>query len=530
MNLVLLIMSITGAKGASIVKSEAILGKLGIFLDLLGIHLGIKYKDPADRTKGAEIRMAIDDMKRLFPSAVAAIDVYANLDNGGSKRDGLFNLSIKFKLTHEYNDGDMTGSLVASRKQVGELWVTEIKTQTNPVSFAPILPAAFSNLDFKVETDRQTRLSLSYVNPFKGKGRDLLLDLFGRALQIFATRVPGKEAKIVVVKNGVVACELNFIVKNLDLRNLDGNFEVQVQGTAGGAAIEGAIKGEAKANGNRIMIEFEKENRKVVQIDFKIKNVSPSYFETKTKYSLHGGARKGILRLKFDNNQLHIENELLDPNEKLELRVKVIPGQTFELEGKKNGEQMWSFKTIMTTINTAEKFEMNVTTDVTLNNKSNRRNGAFNVRKNTLKVFIDRKNRNLLLPKFLVDLKLYKEGDEVHILTMDTRNNPYNLLLVARVTPNVFNRNIPLDKIEATLAHDIGKSLAFKSNVAGGYEIDARIGDNANGSSDIHIFKKVAGKQMMKVDISTEKGIDRYLILFIETYLKISKTTKLTLN
>ena len=90
--------------------------------------------------------------------------------------------------------------------------------------------------------------------------------------------------------------------------------------------------------------------------------------------------------------------------------------------------------------------------------------------------------------------------------------------------------HIPLNKTEVTLAHDIGKSLAFKSNVTGGYEIDARIGDNANGSSDIHIFKKVAGKQMMKVDISTEKEIDRLLILFIETYLKISKMTKLTLN
>ena len=90
--------------------------------------------------------------------------------------------------------------------------------------------------------------------------------------------------------------------------------------------------------------------------------------------------------------------------------------------------------------------------------------------------------------------------------------------------------HIPLNKTEVTLAHDIGKSLAFKSNVTGGYEIDARIGDNANGCSDVHIFKKVAGKQMMKVDFFTAKQIDRLLILFIETYLKISKTNKPTFN
>merc|ERR1719419_1589284 len=264
------------------------------------------------------------------------------------------------------------------------------------MSFAPILPAALTNLDLKIESDRQTKFSLSYVNPAKG-----------RDLQITATRVPGKEAKIVVVKNGVTAYELNFTAKDLDLKKVDGNFEVQVQGTAGGAAIEGSVKGEANSKGNR----------------------------------------------------MKIENEL--GGEKLELRVKVIPGQTLELECKKNGEQMWSYKTIRTTVNTAEKFEMDVTTDMTLSSKSaiwafldkSYPYGAFNVRKNTLKVFIDRQNRNLLLPKFLVDLKLYKEGADVVDLTIDTRNNPYNLLFVA---PNVFARwNIPYDKIEATLAHDI---------------------------------------------------------------------------
>jgi len=506
--LVALLAIASSCNGASIVKREAIQGKLDRSLDLLGVHLGIKYKDPADRTKGAEIRVAVDDMKRLFPRAhSSAIDVYANLDGGASNRDGLFDLTIKYKLTHGDGDGDETGSLVASRKKVGGSWVTEIKTQTNPMSFAPILPAALTNLDLKVESDRQTKLSLSYVNPAKG-----------RDLQITATRVPGKEAKIVVVKNGVTAYELNFTAKDLDLKKVDGNFEVQVQGTAGGAAIEGSVKGEANSKGNRIKIEFEKGNNKFVQIDSKIKkNVPALYFETKTKYSLLGGALKGQLKLKFDKNQLNIENEL--GGEKLELRVKVIPGQTLELECKKNGEQMWSYKTIRTTVNTAEKFEMDVTTDMTLSSKSaiwafldkSYPYGAFNVRKNTLKVFIDRQNRNLLLPKFLVDLKLYKEGAEVVDLTIDTRNNPYNLLFVA---PNVFARwNIPYDKIEATLAHDIGKSLAFKTNVAGGIEIDASRGDNAKGGRDIHILTKKAGKQMMKVDISTEKQIDADKIL-----------------
>jgi len=506
--LVALLAIASSCNGASIVKREAIQGKLDRSLDLLGVHLGIKYKDPSDRTKGAEVRVAIDDMKRLFPRAHSkAIDVYANLDGGASNRDGLFDLTIKYKLTHGDGDGDETGSLTASRKQVGGLWTTEIKTQTTPFSFAPILPASLTNLELKIESDRQTKFSLSYVNPAKG-----------RDLQITATRVPGKEAKIVIVKNGAVAHELNFTAKDLDLKKVDGNFEVQVNGNSGGSAIEGSVKGEANSKGNRIKIEFSKGNKKFVQIDSKIKkDVARLYFETKTKYSLLGGALKGTLKLKFENSQLNIDNEV--GGEKIELRVKVIPGQTLELECKKNGEQMWSYKTVRTTVNTAEKFEMDVTTDMTLNSKSmvwafldkKYPYGAFNVRKNTLKVFIDRQNRNLLLPKFLINLELFKEGDKVVTLNIDTQKTPYNLLFVA---PNVFARwNIPYDKIEATLAHDIGKSLAFKTNVGGGIEIDASRGDNAKGGRDIHILTKKAGKQMMKVDISTEKQIDADKIL-----------------
>merc|ERR1712079_977662 len=70
--------------------------------------------------------------------------------------------------------------------------------------------------------------------------------------------------------------------------------------------------------------------------------------------------------------------------------------------------------------------------------------------------------------------------------------------------PNVFKRwNINYDHIEATLAHDIGSKLVFDTNVAGGIHIEGTRGDNSMGGRDIHILTKKAGKQMMKVDIST---------------------------
>merc|ERR1711983_378234 len=204
----------------------------------------------------------------------------------------------------------------------------------------------------------------------------------------------------------------------------------------------------------------------------------------------------------------------------MELRVKAIPGESLEMEAKKNGVQMWIYKTQRTTTNTPEKFEMELVTDMTLSADSlvskflaqSYPYGTFKVRKNVLKIFVDRQNKNLLFPKFNVDLKLFKEGEQVFDFTADTRSKPYKLYWKA---PNVFKRwNINYDHIEATLAHDIGSKLVFNTNVAGGIDIEASRGDNAKGGRDIHILTKKAGKQMMKVDISTEKHItdDQILI------------------
>merc|ERR1719500_443042 len=221
-----------------------------------------------------------------------------------------------------------------------------------------------------------------------------------RDFSINADRVPGKQAHVVIV-NGARKHDLTFKVKDFDLKKIDGNFEIAVEGTSLGEAIKGSVKGEANAKGNRVKVEMEKGNKKVVQIDSKIKkNIPALYFETKTKYSLLGGALAGTIKMKFENGQLNLENEL--NGEKTELRVKAIPGESLEMEAKKNGVQMWIYKTQRTTTNTPDKLEMELVTDMTLNPDS-------------------------LVSKFLVDLKLFKEGEQVFDFTADTRSKPYKL-------------------------------------------------------------------------------------------------------
>merc|ERR1719431_2061172 len=284
-----------------------------------------------------------------------------------------------------------------------------------------------------------------------------------RDFSINADRVPGKQAHVVIV-NGARKHDLTFKVKDFDLKKIDGNFEIGVEGTS---------LGEANAKGNRVKVEMEKGNKKVVQIDSKIKkNIPALYFETRTKYSLLGGALAGTIKMKFENGQLNLENEL--NGEKTELRVKAIPGESLEMEAKKNGVQMWIYKTQRTTTNTPEKLEMELVTDMTLNPDSlvskfldqSYPYGTFKVRKNVLKIFVDRQNKNLLFPKFNVDLKLFKEGEQVFDFTADTRSKPYKLYWKA---PNV-----------------------FKTNVAGGIDIEASPGDSPMGGRDIHIMTKKA--------------------------------------
>merc|ERR1711994_911029 len=222
----------------------------------------------------------------------------------------------------------------------------------------------------------------------------------------------------------------------------------------------------------------------------------------------------GTIKAKFENGQLNLENEL--NGDKIELRVKIIPGDSADIEAKKNGVTMWTYKTKRTTTRTPEKFEMELVTDMTLNSDS------------MLWHFLDKNNGNKFFNKFWVEINLFKDGEKTVDLMMDTRAKPYKFLFFA---PRVFKRwniNVPDNKIEATLTHDIGSRLVFETNVAGGIFIEGTRGMNDKGGRDIHILTKKAGKQMMKFDLSTEKTInDDQIMIKLHDSLEIDPDSAL---
>merc|ERR1712038_2196379 len=497
--------------GATIQKREAIQGTLDRQLDLYGVRVGLKYKDPSDRTKGGQLHVKVDDMRAIFPSAKSkAIEINAEFDGGKSNTDGIFSFDLRYVLNH-HAGGVEKGSLSITREQRGNNWVTKVNSKAEPFSGRTIIPKRIRNMSWYLTSDRQTKFSLSYTNPDMNRDFHVKID-----------RVPGKQMHVVIT-NRDRKHDLTFKVQDFDLSKVDGNFEIQVEGTSMGESVKGSIKGEANPKGNRVKVEFEKGNKKWVQIDSKIKkNIPALYFETKTKYSLMGGALQGTIKAKFENGQLNLENEL--NGDKIELRVKIIPGDSADIEAKR------------TTTRTPEKFEMELVTDMTLNSDSmlwhfldkNYPYGAFNTRKNTLKVFVDKMNGNKFFNKFWVEINLFKDGEKTVDLMMDTRAKPYKFLFFA---PRVFKRwniNVPDNKIEATLTHDIGSRLVFETNVAGGIFIEGTRGMNDKGGRDIHILTKKAGKQMMKFDLSTEKMInDDQIMIKLHDSLEIDPDSAL---
>lgn len=489
-------------------KRNAIVGELDRSFDLFGVHVQIKYKDPADRAKGGELHLVVDDMKSIFRRARSkSIDVHFKFDGGASKSDGLFDLDIHYKLDHADDHGVEQGSLKMFRHKEGNNWVSHLKTETTgaPHGSASIIPSMINNAQVDVVSDRQTLFNLKYTNMYKS-----------RDIEINVERIPGQEAHVTVGKtDGRKMLDITFTASDLNLRKPDGNFRVALDGNVAGEPLSGSVEGKKSDKGYRIKVDLEKGNRKALQIDAKVRSDPANMrYSTKTAYSVMAGVIQGTVTAKYENKELTFSHVNKDTKEKVELRVFLDPGKKLEIEGKKNGESMWTYSTKRTTINNDNTFDLTLETDLTLSSQSILYTmmdkyypyGAFNVRRNEVRIFVDKQNKNFLLPKFLVDVKLYKEGQKVVTLKIDSTGSPYTFLFIA---PNVFDRwNIAMDKIEGEMTHIAGSSIEIKTNLGGGIKINAQRGDNSKGGRDIQIRTEKAGKQMMKVDINTEKTVN----------------------
>merc|ERR1712055_202278 len=447
------------------------------------------------------VQLKVDDLKKIFSGAHSnKVELDAEFDGGVAMNDGLFKMVAHYSMVHSDGDGEEKGEIVIERKQTGNMFTTTIKTTASPFGGKPLFPAAINNLKIMVESDRQTKLHAMYVNPTKN-----------RDMHININRVPGKSLHLEIV-NGARKHDLTFKVGDLNFKKMDGIFNIAVEGTSLGEAINGKVTGSKKGDVQVVQFELEKGNKKFIQLDTKIKmDIASQTFEARTKYAVLGGKIAGKILLKYANKVFTFKNTDGASKETLELTANINVGHSANIEAKKNGKSLWTYKTKRTTVSDNTKFEMTLDTEMTLSSESKIHKflsekypyGAFNTRNNKVKIFVDRKNKNLLAPKFKIEVHLQKDGANAVDMTADTTGSPYVSKLTA---PNFFKRwGIKQSSIDITADHKIGSSLVIDANILGGLHLEGKRGDNAKNGRDVSLMVKKGGVQMFKITWSTEK-------------------------
>merc|ERR1712212_1137864 len=332
-------------------------------IPFIGAEVGIKYKDPSNRDKGGEASLEILDLASLVPRARSRkVQLHAKFDGGASNSDGLFTMEVDYHFGHKDGSGTEEGSIKVVREKRGGMWHTDIKTEAHPFSGRPIIPTRINNMEFEVESDRQTKLKGKYVNA-----------------DIRGVEYDGK----VSLKSAADKTKVEVQIKKGSESVLQMTSEVQIKGSKFRLRSKNTIMGGKVAQGE---FSAEYQNNKLT-------------FEAapyKLDVELHLG--RSIKVEAFNGGQSMWTYETLR-------------------EDKSNPAAIqWEANSKMT-LNPASKLYKFI--------QENYPFGAFQTRTNNFNLFIDRNNRNFLLRKFKIKFDVEKDGQKVVDISGDTTTAPY---------------------------------------------------------------------------------------------------------
>merc|ERR1712158_345465 len=228
-------------------------------IPFMGAEVGIKYKDPSNRDKGGEAYLDIKDLASLVPRAKSrAVQIHAKFDGGASNSDGLFTMEVDYHFGHKDGSGTEEGSMKVVREKREGMWHTDIKTEAHPFSGRPIIPTRINNMEFEIESDRQTKLKGKYVNAHMG--RDITWDI---------VRQPGKNIR--------------------------------------GVKYDGKVSVKTAADKTKVDVLIKKGSENVLQMQSEVQ-IKGSKFRLRSKYSVMGGkVAQGVFNAKYQNNKLTFE-------------------------------------------------------------------------------------------------------------------------------------------------------------------------------------------------------------------------------
>ena len=345
---------------------------------LYGVHIGIKYRDPADLAKGGKLRVAVDDLPAIFRRARSKnIEILVKFDGGDSKTDGLFDLDIHYTLNHADGTGEEKGTLKMFCHKERNYWVSHLKTVADvPYNVRSIIPSMINNAQIDVVSDRETKFNLKYTNKYKRGDIEINVD-----------RIPGREAHLAVVTyDGTKIMDLTFTATGFNL-----------SGTVFGEQISVSVDGARTSTGYRIRIH--PENQEILQVDVNVESdPSNMRYSTKMDYAVIGeNYFRGRVDMKYENKEFtvkHLNKETNNSWEPLRGNWTLInDASTFDLNLEI--QDMFNLFGILFRI-TDYIFRTNM-----VEWYRDLYQGFSGVR-----IFVDKQNRNFLLPKFLIDVKL----------------------------------------------------------------------------------------------------------------------------
>merc|ERR1712088_495516 len=260
-------------------------------IPFMGAEVGIKYKDPSNRDKGGEAYVDIKDLASLVPRAKSrAVQIHAKFDGGASNSDGLYTMEVDYHFGHKDGSGTEEGSMKIVREKRGGMWHTDIKTEAHPFSGRHIIPARINNMEFEIESDRQTKLKGKYVNAHMG--RDITWDI---------VRQPGKNIKAVITRGGVTST----IEGTLNKSGQD--MDVTVKADIRGVKYDGKVSVKTAADKTKVDVLIKKGSENVLQMQSEVQ-IKGSKFRLRSKYSVMGGkVAQGVFNAKYQNNKLTFE-------------------------------------------------------------------------------------------------------------------------------------------------------------------------------------------------------------------------------
>merc|ERR1711990_792266 len=393
---------------------------------------------------------------------------------------GLFTMEVDYHFGHKDGSGTEEGSIKVVREKRGGMWHTDIKTEAHPFSGTPIIPTRINNMEFEVESDRQTKLKGKYVNA--NMGRDITWDI---------VRQPGKNIKAVITRGGVTST----IEGTLNRSGQD--MDIIVKADIRGVKYDGKVSLKSAADKTKVEVQVKKGSESVLQMTSEVQ-IKGSKFRLRSKYTIMGGkVAQGEFSAKYQNNKLTFEAA------PYKLDVELHLGRSIKVEAFNGGQSMWTYETLREDKSSPAAIQWEANSKMTLNPASklykfiqeNYPFGAFQTRTNNFKLFIDRNNRNFLLRKFKINFDVVKDGQKVVDISGDTTTAPYQFSFSA---PNLFERlNIAQNPLTLTINHQRGAFLIIETNLAGGMKLDAKQSPNAGtGGRNIDIVTTKGGVQI----------------------------------